>query len=61
VLGCEIILAVNKKLADLCVWIFFMWNQKVKASCVVVSREEKTFETTATKLSRGKQDQILEV
>ena len=29
-LGCVIILAVNK-LFDLCVWILFMWYQKMKA------------------------------
>ena len=50
--GCEIILAVNSKLVDLCVWILFMWYQKMKASCLVVFRDEETFETAAAMLSR---------
>ena len=49
--GCESILAVNSKLVDLCVWILFMWYQRMKASCLVVFRDE-TFETTAAVLSR---------
>jgi len=50
--GCEIILAVNSKLVDLCMWILFMWYQKMKASSLVVFRDEETFETTAAMLSR---------
>ena len=50
--GCESILAVNTKLVDLCVWILFMWYQKMKASCLVVFRNEETFETAAAMLSR---------
>ena len=50
--GCEIISAVNSKLVDLCVWILFMWYQKLKASYLVVFRDEETFETTAAMLSR---------
>ena len=50
--GCESILAVNSKLVDLCVWILFMRYQKMKASCLVVFRNEETFETAAAVLSR---------
>ena len=50
--GCESILAVNSKLVDLGVWILFMWYQKLKASCLVVFRDEETFETAAAMLSR---------
>jgi len=51
-LGCEIILSVNSKLVDLCVWVLFMWFQKMKASCMVVFRGEETFEITAAMFSR---------
>ena len=34
------------------VWILFMWYEKLKASCLVVFRDEETFETTAAMLSR---------
>jgi len=50
--GCGSILAVNSKLVDFCVWILFMWYQKLKASCLVVFRDEETFEITAAVLSR---------
>ena len=50
--GCESILAINSKLVDLCVWILFMWYQKMNVSCLVVFRDEETFETTAAMLSR---------
>ena len=36
----------------LCVWILFMWYQKMKASCLVAFRDEETFETAAAMLSR---------
>jgi len=41
------------KLADLCVWILFMWYQKVKVSCLVVFGDEGTFGPIAEMLSRG--------
>jgi len=34
------------KLVDLCMWILFMWYQKVKFSCMLVFRDEGTFEPT---------------
>jgi len=45
-------LSSYSKLVDLCVWILFMWYQKVKVSCLVVCRNEGTFEPTAEMLSR---------
>jgi len=46
-------LSSYSKLVDLCVWILFMWYQKVKDSCVVVFRDEGTFEPSAVTLSLG--------
>jgi len=43
-LGYDIILAVTWDRL-FCVWILFMWYQNMKASCMVVLREEETFET----------------
>jgi len=48
--GCKIILGITESWL-ICVWIFFMWYQKIKASCLVVFRDE-TFEPTAAMLSR---------
>ena len=31
------------KLVDLCVWILFMWYQKLEVLCMVVVRDEGTF------------------
>jgi len=39
-------------LVDLCVWVLFMWYQKVKFSCMVVFRDEGTFEPTSEMLRR---------
>ena len=49
---CEIILAVNNKLVDLCVWILFVRYQKLKVSCLVVLKDEGTFEHTTEMLCR---------
>ena len=49
--GCESDSSYSK-LVDLCMWILFMWYQKLKASCLVVFRDEETFETAAAMLSR---------
>jgi len=35
------------------VWIFFMWYQKFKISCLVVFRDEGTFGPTTVMLFRG--------
>jgi hypothetical protein len=48
------------KMVDLCVWILFVCSQKLKITCVVVFRDEGTFEsTTAEMLSR--EDQSLDL
>jgi len=49
--GCEIILAVTASWLN-CVWILFMWHEKMKAPFMVVFRVEVTFETEAAMLSR---------
>ena len=49
--GCESILNVIAGWL-ICVWILFMWYQNMKASCMVVFRDEETFETAAAVLSR---------
>jgi len=46
--GCESILAFH-----LCVWILFMWFQKLKVSCLVIFSGEGTFKRTTDLLSRG--------
>ena len=40
------------KLVDVCVWIFFMWYQKMTVSCMIVFGDEGTFERTAEVWSR---------
>jgi len=49
--GCEIILAVTASLLISVCGFFLMWFQNMKASCMVVFRDEETFETTAAMLS----------
>jgi len=49
--GCENILAVTPNWL-ICVWILFMWYQKMKAPFMVDFRVEETFETAAAMLSR---------
>jgi hypothetical protein len=41
-----------RKQVDLCVWILFMWYQKLKLSCLVIFRDEGTFGPTPEMLSR---------
>jgi len=50
--GCEIILAVTESWL-ICVSILFMWYQKMRASCLVIFRDEETFESAAAMLSRA--------
>jgi len=45
-------LSSYSKLVDLCMWILFICYHNMKASCMVVFRDEGTFETTAAMLSR---------
>jgi hypothetical protein len=40
------------KLVHLCLWILFNWYQKLKVLCMVVFRDEGTFEPTTEMLSR---------
>jgi len=49
--GCENILAVAASWL-ICVWILFMWYQKMKAPFMVDFINEETLETTAAILSR---------
>jgi len=49
--GCECILAVTASWL-ICVWILFMWYQNRNTTCIVVFRDEETFETAAAMLSR---------
>jgi len=49
--ACESILAFTASWL-ICVWILFMWYQKMKASCMVIFRDEETFETAAAVLSK---------
>ena len=49
--GCKSILELPASWL-ICVWILCMWYQKLKASCLVVFRDEETFETAAEMLSR---------
>jgi len=46
-------LSSYSKLVHFCVWILFMWYQKLNVSCLVVFRYEGTFAPTAEMLSRG--------
>jgi len=39
-------LSSYSKLVDLCVWILFVWYQKVKVSCMLVFRDEGSLEPT---------------
>jgi hypothetical protein len=45
-------LSSYSKLVDVCLWILFMWFQNLKVSCMVVFRDEGTFEPTTEMLSR---------
>jgi len=47
------------KLVDLYMWILFMWYQNMKASCLVVFRDEESFETTAAMFSRERRTNSL--
>ena len=49
--GCESVSSYSK-LVDLCMWILFLWYEKLKASCLVVFRDEETFETAVAMLSK---------
>ena len=46
-------LSSYRKLVDLCVWILFIWYQKLKVSCMVVFRDEGTFGPTTEILNKG--------
>jgi len=48
---CKIILVTESWL--ICVWILFMWYQKMKASRLVNFRDEETFYSAAALLSRA--------
>jgi len=45
-------LSSYSKLVHLCVWILFMWYQKMNISYMVVFGDEGTFEPTTEMLSR---------
>jgi hypothetical protein len=45
-------LSSYSKMVNLCVWILFMWYQKLKTSCLVVFRDKETFESPAAMLIR---------
>ena len=47
------------KLVDLCVWILFVCYQKLKVSCLVVGRDEGTYEPTTEMLSRRSRINLL--
>jgi len=49
--GCGSILAVTASWL-ICVWILFIWYQKMKVPFMVDFKDEETFETTAAMLSR---------
>jgi hypothetical protein len=46
-------LSSYSKQVDFCVWILFMWYQKLKVSCMVVFRGEGAFEPTPEMLCMG--------
>jgi hypothetical protein len=46
-------------LVDLCVWILFIWYQKVKVSCMMDFRDEGTFEPTTEMLIRESRTNLL--